>query len=49
MNGKYALQGNKIFYLYDNSLEPFPDGIMESEDILEEKSSDKTYRFIDGP
>jgi hypothetical protein len=22
---------------------------MESEDILEEKSSDKTYRFIDGP
>ena len=36
MNDKYAIQGNKIFYLYDNAEDPFPEGIMESEDIVEE-------------
>mgnify|MGYP006089676223 CR=1 FL=1 len=51
MNGKYALQGNKIFYLYDYSDDPFPEGIMESEDIFEllDKKSGAISRYIKGP
>jgi hypothetical protein len=31
---KYIIQGSKIFYLYDMSHEPFPEGIFESEDLI---------------
>ena len=30
----YAIQGKRIFYLYDISEEPYPDGVFESEDLI---------------
>ena len=46
MNEKYAIQGNKMFYLYDNADEPFPEGVMESENIVEEKKSGPKCKFV---
>jgi hypothetical protein len=45
MNEKYAIQGNKVFYLYDTSETEFPEGIMESEDI----KPGTTSKYIKGP
>ena len=35
MTEKFVIQGSKIFYLYDVSLEPFPEGIFEAENLVE--------------
>ena len=32
---KYALQGSKVFYLYNLAEDPFPEGIYESQDLIE--------------
>lgn len=39
MNEKYAIQGNKIFFLYDLIGDQFPEGIFEAEDLVEEDKS----------
>jgi hypothetical protein len=39
MNEKYAIQGSKIFYLYDLIGDPFPEGIFEAEDLVKEDKS----------
>jgi hypothetical protein len=49
MNDKYALQGNKIFYLYDVSEQEFPEGIMESENIVDEKRGASKSKYVQGP
>jgi hypothetical protein len=49
MNDKYALQGNKIFYLYDVSEQEFPEGIMESEEIVVKKIGGAESKYIQGP
>lgn len=49
MNSQYAAQGNKLFYLFDCSSDPFPEGIMESEDIVVEKRGKPKSKYIKGP
>tara|TARA_B110000285_G_C14863317_1_gene485613 strand:+ start:179 stop:457 length:279 start_codon:yes stop_codon:yes gene_type:complete len=49
MTNKYAAQGNKFFYLFDNTEEPFPEGIMESEDIVVEQRGKPKSKYIKGP
>jgi hypothetical protein len=49
MNEKYVVQGNKIFYFYDNQEDPFPEGILESEDIVVEKRGQPLSKHIQGP
>ena len=48
MTEKYVIQGSKIFYLYDLAHESYPEGIFESENLVEH---DKTqmHQFIQGP
>jgi hypothetical protein len=36
MTEKYVIQGSKIFYLYDLAHESFPEGIFESENLVEQ-------------
>jgi hypothetical protein len=38
-----------MFYLYDCSEEPFPEGIMESEDIVVEKRGKPVSKYLKGP
>ena len=49
MNEKYAVQGSKIFYLYDLSNEPFPEGIFEAEELIEDSKTKSKYLFSNGP
>ena len=50
MNQRYVIQGSKIFYLYDCDKEPFPEGIFESEELLEDKNRSKPkFDYIKGP
>lgn len=49
MNDKYAIQGSKIFYLYDVGDEPFPEGIFEAEELIEEDRSKPKLNFSTGP
>ena len=35
-NDNYAIQGNKIFYLYESYKGPYSLGILESEDLVPE-------------
>jgi hypothetical protein len=49
MNEKFTIQGNKISYLYDNSEDPFPVGILESEDIVEEARGKPVSKHVAGP
>ena len=49
MNDKYAIQGNKIFYFYGTNEEPFPQGILESEDIVVERRSKPKSKHVYGP
>ena len=43
----YAIQGKRIFYLFDISEEPYPDGVFESEDLVQEIKEKNTY--LKGP
>ena len=36
MNERFAVQGPKVFYLYDLIGDPFPEGIFEAEDLVNE-------------
>ncbi len=38
-----------MFFLYDCSDEPFPEGILESEDLITEDITKTKYEFIKGP
>lgn len=49
LNDKYAIQGNKIFYLYETNDDEFPEGILESEDIVVEKRSKPKSVHTYGP
>lgn len=49
MNEKYAIQGSKIFYLYDLIGDPFPEGIFEAEELVEEDKSKSKYVYSKGP
>jgi len=49
MNDKYAVQGSKIFYLYDLSNDPFPEGIYEAEELIGDSKSKSHYEFTQGP
>ena len=50
INRNFAIQGQKIFYLYDCAEEPFPEGIFESEDLIEpEDRSRPKFANIKGP
>jgi hypothetical protein len=49
MTHLYAIQGNKIFYFYDQLDGPFPEGILESEDIVEVNRSKPISKHITGP
>ena len=49
LTDQYAVQGNKMFYLYDCAEEPFPEGIMESEDIVVEKRGKPVSKYLKGP
>jgi hypothetical protein len=49
MNEKYAIQGNKIFYFYETNEEPFPEGILESEDIVVERRGMPKSKHVYGP
>lgn len=37
ISDKYAIYGSKIFYLYDVSVGRYPNGLLEYEDLIEEK------------
>ena len=49
LNDKYSIQGSKIFYLYDAGDEPFPEGIFEAEELVEEDRTKQRYSFSTGP
>ena len=50
LNDKYAIQGSKMFYLYNLAEEPFPEGIYESEDLFESQYTSKPmFEYIKGP
>lgn len=49
MNDKYAIQGNKIFYMYETNDDEFPEGILESEDIVVEKRAQPKSNHLYGP
>ena len=49
MNEKYSVQGDKIFYLYDLSNDPFPEGIFEAEELIEDSKNKQNYVFNQGP
>ena len=46
MNNRYVVQGNKIFYFYDNQEEPYPEGILESEDLVVEKRGQPPSKHV---
>ena len=48
MNEKYAIQGSKIFYLCDIAGDPFPEGIFEADDFIEDDKSKSAYDFTKG-
>ena len=43
------MQGDKIFYLYDLSNDPFPEGIFEAEELIEDSKNKQNYVFNQGP
>ena len=46
---KYAIQGSKIFYLYDLAHDPFIEGIFEPENLIEQTDKSKSLnRHIGG-
>jgi hypothetical protein len=49
LNETYAIQGSKIFYLFDMSNDPFPEGIFEAEDLVMEDKSKPVYNYNKGP
>ena len=49
MNEKYAIQGSKIFYLYDLIGDQFPEGIFEAEDLVAEDKSKPKPLYNKGP
>lgn len=46
---KYAIQGTKIYYLYDLSEEPYPEGIFEAEELIEDDKTQEKSNYIKGP
>ena len=49
MTSQYAAQANKLFYFFDVTEEPFPEGIMESEDIVVEVRGKPKSKYLKGP
>ena len=49
MNEKYAIQGTKIFYLYDLFGDQFPEGIFEAEDLVAEDKTKPKLIYNKGP
>lgn len=49
MNDKYAIQGNKFFYFYDYSDDPYPEGILESENFVEQIRGKPVSNNVAGP
>jgi hypothetical protein len=49
MNEKYAIQGTKIFYLYDMNGDPFPEGVFEAEELVEDDKNQSKYKYTKGP
>jgi hypothetical protein len=46
---KYTIQGSKIFYLYNLAEEPFPEGVYEAEELIQEDRSKPKSEFTKGP
>ena len=45
----YSIHKNKIFYLYDDEKGPFPNGIMESEELIPEDRTKESIDWYKGP
>jgi hypothetical protein len=45
----YSVFGNKIFYFYDIDGEPFPQGILEAEDLHPHKKQIESIKYQKGP
>jgi len=49
MDEKWAIHRNKIFYLYEDELGPYPEGIMESEELVPEDRTKASIDWYKGP
>ena len=49
LTARYAIQGPTIFYLYDISEQPYPEGIFEAEKIIKDDPTKSKSGFIHGP
>lgn len=49
LDEKYSVFKSKIFYFYNNGKDPFPEGIFEAEDLIEEERTKAKKEYIRGP
>ena len=49
LKDKYTIQGSKIFYLYNLAEDPFPEGVYEAEELIQEDRSKPKSEFTKGP
>jgi hypothetical protein len=49
LTARFAIQGPTIFYLYDVSEQPYPEGIFEAEKIIKDDPTKSKSGFIHGP
>lgn len=49
MTARYAIQGPTIFYLYDVSEQPYPEGVFEAEKVIEDAPTGTPTHYVNGP